>query len=123
MRLRDQLLAALHPPARSGVVDERVEGTKSIRVVLRPDGDVQIEFHLPGRAGSPFEQLFVLPPDEKEAAVDEICQFVDGLLNEKIVLAVDGRLVRGGRRWVSPEELNRVAKLRFSASWHGTFDR
>lgn len=105
------------------MVDERVAGAKRIRVVLRPDGDVQVEFHLPGRAGSPFEQLFVLPPDEKESAVDDICEFVDGLLNEKIVLAVDGHLVRGGRWWVGPDELGRFKKLRFSASWQGTYDR
>ncbi len=39
-----------------------------LKVVLRWDGDIQVEFHIANKPGSPFEALFPLP-SEKEAEV------------------------------------------------------
>lgn len=123
MQLREKLLAALRLPRTAQVIDDYAEGSKRIAVVLRPDGDVQVEFHINGQSGSPFEALFVVPEGLEESVADEVCEFVADLLDERIVLAVDRRLLRGGNRWLSPEELGSVKDLAFSASWRGSFDR
>ena len=122
MQLREKLFSALMPPREPHVVDERVEGPKRIAVVIRPDGDIQVEFHIDGRSGSPFEALFAVPEGSEESAAGEVCGFVTALLNERIVLAVDGRPFRGGNRWISPNDLGGIRNLAFSASWGGSFD-
>src|SRR5438876_11824519 len=66
---------------------------------LRPDGDLQVEFHIPKRRGSPFEQLIVIPDEAFEEALDEAVAFVSRLLKEDLVLAWDSRLLGGGRRF------------------------
>lgn len=123
MQLRDKLLAALTPPITPGAVGEWAEGRKRLSVVVRPDGDVQVEFHVRGRRGSPFEALFTVTEGSEEAAGDEICTFVGKILDEQTVLAVDGRLFRGGQRWLAPDELATLGNLEFAASWRGSFDR
>ena len=123
MPLYERLLAALTPQRTEGVVDERTAGPKRLAVVVRPDGDVQVEFHVGGRPGSPFEALFVIPAGAEENAVREIADFVTSLVDETIVLVYDDHPVRGGRRWVPAAELDRTKGVAFASSWHGSFDR
>jgi hypothetical protein len=123
MPLRERLLAALTPQRIEGIVDERTAGPKRLAVVVRPDGDVQVEFHVPGRPGSPFEALFTIPTGAEENAAREISDFVMNLVDEKIVLVYDDHLLRGGRGWVPSAEIDRTKDVAFAASWHGSFDR
>ncbi len=123
LQLRDKLLAALGSPITPGVVEEWAEGSKRLTVAVRPDGDAQVELHLPGRRGSPFEALFIIAEGSEEAAVDEICSFVGRVLDERTVLAMDGRTFRGGQRWLRPDQLSTLRNLEFAASWRGSFDR
>src|SRR5690242_13554434 len=60
-------------------------------VLLRPDGDLQVEFHLPSKAGTPFEILFPLEPEHEATVVREVRNFVAELLNEHLVLVYDRR--------------------------------
>lgn len=123
MDLREALLAALKGARPPGVVGRFEQGSKALAVVVRSDGDVQVEFYIDEVRGSPFEQLFVVPEGEEENVAEEVCNFVTGVIDEAIVLAVDDRLFRGGRLWVHPDELDGIEHLSFSASWRGTFDR
>ena len=89
---------------------------------LRPDGDLQVEFHLPKQRGSPFEQLFVIPEETAEEALDEAARFVSRLLAEDLVLGWDARVLRGGRRFVSPLEARQSTHFAWTASGRGTYD-
>lgn len=122
MSLREKLLQVLQGVTASNVVDRFQEGSKVLAVVVRSDGDVQVELHLDGLRGSPFEQLFVVPKGAEGSVAQEVADFVDRFLDEKLVLAVDGHLLRGGRLWVPPERLHVIEHLSLSASWKGTFD-
>jgi len=93
-------------------------------VVLRWDGDIQVEYHIAGKPGSPFEALFPLPPDEEAQVIEAVSVFVADLLAERLVLADEKGFFKGGRRFVSPGSLTESGcrSFRWTTSWRGTFD-
>ena len=97
---------------------------QSLKVVLRNDGDIQVEYHIADKPSSPFEMLFVLPAGQESEAIKAVSQFVADLLAERLILVYAKSLFKGGRRFVAPgsiTELNRHT-LRWTTSWLGTFD-
>lgn len=123
MPLRRDLLAALGPPHVPGVVGVWHHGSRRLSVVVPPEGDVQVALYIPHEAGSPFEALFVVPEGEESEVAHEVSDFVERILGEDLVLAMDGRLVGGGRRWLQPTELGTAKHLTFVFSWKGSFDK
>ena|ERR1044071_530696 len=97
---------------------------QQLAVLLRPDGDIQIEYHVAGQRGSPFEWLLGPCARREQECVTEAKRIVVDLLAERLVLAYDGRLFRGGRRFVSPSELGAAGRrhLTWVTSWRGTYD-
>ena len=94
-------------------------------ILLRSDGDIQVEYHLAGVEGSPFEAIFSIPDDREAEALEEVARFVRDLLTERLVLAMDPRRWRGGRLFLRPEQLSerRPGELAWVTSWRGTYDR
>src|SRR6185437_10305206 len=89
IRLLDEALALAIPQSRGWARGQQPANTgnlqywieiqsparpvgRSLRVFLRHDGDVQVEFHIEGRAGSPFEGLFVLETSHEEEAIEQV---------------------------------------------------
>ncbi|OLB34055.1 MAG: hypothetical protein AUH11_19420 [Acidobacteria bacterium 13_2_20CM_57_17] len=95
-----------------------------LSVLLRHDGDIQIEYHITAKRGSPFEVLIVLAEGREVAAIEEASLFVSDLLAERLVLASAKGLFRGGRRFLKPSSLTESRRRDFSwvTSWLGTFD-
>ena len=93
-------------------------------ILLRSDGDVQVEYHLAAVEGSPFEALFSIPDDREAEALEEVARFVRDLLTERLVLAMDPRRWRGGRLFLLAEQLSerRPGELAWVTSWRGTYD-
>ena len=144
MRLIDDALARKNPesggwtresfPATS---DPRRESEYSIEVrsplkpavqrlhiLLRPDGDIQVEYHIANKRGSPFEMLIALPEGQEAAAIEGASIFVADLLAERLVLAYAKGLFSGGSRFIEPGLLRESDRRSFSwiTSWLGTFD-
>jgi hypothetical protein len=105
-------------PAPAGRAGQR------LGIGVRDVGDVEVHVHVPDKSGSPFEQLFVGRDADAAELVGEVAGFVRDLLEERLVLAWDGRLFRGGRRFLPPSALSaRVRRsLRWVFSWKGTHD-
>jgi hypothetical protein len=95
-----------------------------LNIVLRHDGDIQIEYHIADKRGGPFEMLILLAEGQEAAAIEEASLFVADLLAERIVLAYAKGLFRGGRRFLKPGSLTESDRRSFSwiTSWLGTFD-
>jgi hypothetical protein len=122
------------PPASSGFIGEsdyRIEvqsplrpATQRLVVYLRHDGDIQVEYHIADKRGTPFETLFVLSPGHEATAIEEVSRFVADLLAERLVLAYAKGILRGGRRFLRPGSLTKSdrRKLKWITSWLGTFD-
>jgi hypothetical protein len=98
---------------------------QSLVVLLRSDGDIQVEYHMAGVEGSPFEALFSISEGQEAEAIGEVARFVHGLLTERLVLAMDPRSWRGGRLFLQADQLgqSQSRKLRWVTSWRGTYDR
>ncbi len=98
---------------------------QSLVVLLRSDGDIQVEYHLAGVHGSPFEALFSIPGGDEEKGIEEVVRLVHGLLTERLVLAMDQRWWRGGRLFLPAAQLDQGQshKLSWVTSWRGTYDR
>lgn len=96
---------------------------RRLRVHLRHDGDIQAEFHIEGKPGSPFECLFVLQAGHEEEAIERVSRFVTDLITERIVLAYAKGILKGGRRFLVPglAESDR-RHLKWTSSWLGTHD-
>ena len=99
-------------------------GDRHLVVLLRRDGDVQVEYHIAGRQGSPFECLFLISANEEDEALREVARLVEGLLTERVVLALEKGFWRGGRKFVEAAQLTERErrKLSWITSWHGTYD-
>lgn len=122
MRLRHDLAVALGPPCVPGLVAEWHHEARRLAVVIPSGGDLQVELHVPEKAESPFEMLFVVPDGAESEVAVAVADFVERLLSEELVLAMDGRRVRGGRRWLRPEQLATEHHLTFVLSWKGSYD-
>jgi hypothetical protein len=94
-----------------------------LRILLRHDGDVQVEYHDAKKSGSPFELLFILEAGHEEEAIKQASLFVADVLAERLVLVYSKGVFRGGRRFLIPAlaEANR-RHLKWSTSWLGTYD-
>ena len=95
-----------------------------LNILLRYDGDIQVEYHITGKRGSPFEMLIVLAEGQEAAAIEEASLFVADLLAERLVLANAKGVFKGGRRFLKPSSLTKSDRHSFSwiTSWLGTFD-
>jgi hypothetical protein len=94
-----------------------------LRILLRHDGDIQVEYHDANKYGSPFELLFILEAGHEEEAIKQASSFVADVLAERLVLVYSKGVFRGGRRFMIPAlaEANR-RQLKWSTSWLGTYD-
>jgi hypothetical protein len=94
-------------------------------VLLRRDGDIQVEYHVAGVEGSPFEALFSIPAGHEGNAIAEVARFVHGLVVEHLVLAMDPRAWRGGRLFLEAGRLGESppGRLSWVTSWRGTYDQ
>src|ERR1700745_317664 len=94
-----------------------------LRILLRHDGDIQVEYHDANKSGSPFELLFILEAGHEEEAIKQVSLFVADVLAERLVLVYGKGVFRGGRRFLIPAlvEANR-RHLKLSTSWLGTYD-
>ena len=97
---------------------------RRLNILLRHDGDIQVEYHVVDKRGSPFETHIVLPEGQEAAAIEDVSLFVADLLAERLVLAYAKSLFRGGRRFVKPGSLTDSDRrsLSWITSWLGTFD-
>jgi len=92
-------------------------------VLLRRDGDIQVEYHVAGKRGSPFE-LLLGACDEYEQCVAEAARIVADLIAERLVLAYDGSFWKGGRRFLKPSEGTTEIRndLKWITSWQASHD-
>src|SRR5262245_59560198 len=74
-------------------------------VLLRRDGDVQVEWHVSGERGSPFELSMPCDVQPLNEVIDEAAKFVADVLSENIILAYHDGLFRGGRRFLRTVEV------------------
>lgn len=112
--LQQRILSALNGRPSSPTIQEWSEGRKRLSVELRSDGDIQVEFHIAEEHGT---------DGEEKPASENIAAFVEKILDERIVLVMDGHFFRGGQQWVSPERIPASSKVDFVRSWCGTYDR
>jgi hypothetical protein len=91
-------------------------------VLLRPDDDVQVEFHVAGKRGSPFEQLFTVADEPVDAAASTIAEFVRDLLSERSVLVVREGPLGARRDFIPAGDSDRIRKASWCASFLATFD-
>src|SRR6266478_2633313 len=54
-----------------------------LRILLRHDGDIQVEYHDADKSGSPFELLFVLEAGHEKEAIKQASLFVADVLAER----------------------------------------
>jgi len=97
---------------------------QKLSIVLRHDGDIQVEYHIADRRGSPFEMLIVLPEGEEVAAIEVASHFVADLVAERLVLVITKGFFRGGNYFLNPTSLTESDRRNSAwiASWLGTFD-
>jgi len=94
-----------------------------LRILLRHDGDIQVEYHVAGKSGSPFELLFLLEAGHEEEEVKRASQFVADVLAERLVLAYRRGIFKRGRQFLLPAQAEACRRhLKWSTSWLGTYD-
>jgi hypothetical protein len=139
-RLLDEALARAIPESREWRRGQSPAGTgdfeywvevrsparptvQRLRILLRHDGDIQVEYHIVGKSGNPFEVLFVLEAGHEKEAITQASLFVADVLAERLVLVYSKGVFRGGRRFLIPPlaEANR-RHLKWTTSWLGTHD-
>jgi hypothetical protein len=98
--------------------------TQHLNILLRHDGEIQIEYHFTVKSGSPFEMLIPLVAGRELAGIEEATLFVADLLAERLVLVHTKGVFRGGRRFLNPCSLTESARrdLSWITSWLGNFD-
>ncbi len=94
-----------------------------LTILLRHDGDIQVEYHIAEKSGSPFELLFVLKAGHEEEVIKRASQFVADILAEQLVLVYSKGVFKGGRRFLIPPLAEASRRhLKWSTSWLGTYD-
>ena len=101
-----------------------VKPGRHIAVYVRDPFDFDVQIHMPERRGSPFEQVIVGTPEEAQDIQATVVQFVADLVEERLVVAMDNRIFRGGHRFLTPSNMRKanLRHLSWVASWRGTFD-
>jgi hypothetical protein len=99
--------------------------TDRLALVLRDGGDLQLEYHVQGKRGTPFEVLWDGDPASDESILEEAVSLVADLLSERRVLAMHPGLFRGGRDFPTAAEVTGPSgdRFRWIVSWRGTYDR
>jgi hypothetical protein len=98
-------------------------GDQHLVVLLRRDGAVQVEWHVRGKRGSPFEVFMPADQDPIREIIAEAVEFVAQVVSENIVLAYHNSFFRGGRRFLTPAEVpgaRRDRHFSWTVSWNGT---
>jgi hypothetical protein len=94
-----------------------------LRILLRHDGDIQVEHYIADKAGSPFEVLFVLAAGKEPEAIEQASLFVAEVLAERLVLVCAKGFFKGGRRFITPALAKSDRRhLEWSTSWLGAHD-
>lgn len=97
---------------------------RSLEIRVRGAADLEVAFIVPSKPGGPFEQVFAGPVEEADKVIREACAFTCDLVAERVVLAWDPSLLRGGRRFLKASELTAAAKYDYAwaVSWRGGQD-
>jgi hypothetical protein len=97
--------------------------TQSLAVVRLPGGELQLEYHIQGKRGSPFELLWAGDP-ESDDLLEHIVRFVAELLTERRVLAMAPRFWWGERQFPLASELaaRKSKGFHWVVSWRGTYN-
>lgn len=97
---------------------------QKLALELRYDGDIQVEYHMKGDRGSPYETFFPILAGRELIVIKGIAEFVKAIVAEEIVLSYWTGFFKGGRRFVEPKSLEKSdrRKLSWVTSWRGTFD-
>jgi hypothetical protein len=93
-------------------------------ILLRHDGDIQVEYHIANKKGTPFEALFPLSKGQEAEVIENVSAFVADLLSERLVLAYAKSWLKGGRRFLVAPNITESERhtLRWITSWFGTYD-
>ena len=97
---------------------------RRITVYVRDDLDFDVAFHVPEKQSSPLEQVIVGPAEEVNEVQSAVVQFVTDLVCERLILLMDKRLIRGGRKFMMVSEMSpsTLKHASWIASWRGTYD-
>lgn len=95
LSFRQELTSALQLPPEPRVIREWTKDSKRLCVVLRDDGDVQVEFHIEGQRGSPLSSSMLPRTNPRRRQRRKIETFVQDLVEKRLVLALDNRPIRG----------------------------
>ena len=94
-----------------------------LRILLRHDGDIQVEYHVADKSGSPFELLLILEAGHDEETIKGASLFVADILAERLVLAYRKGLFKAGRQFLLPALAQASRRhLKWTTSWLGTYD-
>ena len=95
-----------------------------IEIRIRDCADFEVAYVVPGKPGSPFEQVIAGPREDSPAILQSVVDFVDDLVQERIVLGWDARMFGGGRRFLKTTDMDATARSRFEwvVSWRGSYD-
>jgi hypothetical protein len=94
-------------------------------LLLRRDGAVQVEWHVTGKKGSPFELFLPTDQDSVQAVIENAAQFIGDVLRDNLALAYCRGWIRGGRRFLERHEVPGARsdrRLLWIVSWNGTHD-
>jgi hypothetical protein len=94
-----------------------------LTILLRHDGDIQVEYHVADKSGSPFELLLILEAGHDEETIKGASLFVADILAERLVLAYRKGLFKAGRQFLLPAQAQASRRhLKWTTSWLGTYD-
>lgn len=69
---------------------------RALEIRIRDVSDIEVAFVVPGKTGSPFEQLFVGPSADETSLIGDVVSFVSDIVNERVALAWDPAWLGGG---------------------------
>ena len=121
--------ASIPAPASESVYSIEIQSpvrpeSQRLVILLRQDGDIQVEYHIANKKGTPFEVLFPLCEGQEGEVIENVSAFVADLLSERLVLAYAKRWLKGGRRFLVAQNITESERrtLRWITSWLGTYD-
>jgi hypothetical protein len=107
------------------VSDPSATDGRRIEVRVLAIADVEVSFHAPDKPGSPFEQIIVGDIAEAEEVQAAVVDFVSDLVAERVILAMDDRVFKGGRQFIPVADIDAPASSThvWRVSWRGTYDQ
>jgi hypothetical protein len=104
------------------MVREWTVPSRRLCLVVREDGDVDVQLHVANQPGSPFEAHFAIPDgDERDASVS-IGRFIADILQERILYGLGSRFRSGTHGWLRRDNVPTHVRPGTLVSWHGTVD-